>query len=518
MTRRVYAGRIASKGIASGTLWRDADPQLVTARPATTVIAAVAATIRQLTALQRAAGKLGSDILQFQIEMLEDDAFVADLLQSAAAKDARRAIETVMNGQIQHFLKSDAETFAARALDLTDLRDRLLANFAGGRPRERTAGIPEAAILVAEDLTPSRFLELDWSKVKAVAAQAGSAASHVALLARAQSVPMLVGVGKIDPLTTGRSALLDAVSGRLIVDPEPAEVSALASGVDGIVVTDDEALGGALLPGGEPVEVHLSVNALTALDQAPREWFDGIGLVRTELLLRGPEDMLDETYQAESYRRLFAWAGDRPVTIRLFDAGGDKPIPGFSLAGEANPFLGTRGARILARRQDVLETQYAAILAAAAGRSARILIPMLSLPREMVYFRETLQKVALERGLDASQASLGMMVETPSAALEVDKFGADFFSVGTNDLIQYTLAASRDGNALDFGDDVPAAVLELIARVVEHGEQNGADVSLCGDAATSPVQLKQILECGIRSIAVPGKFAPRVKHLIRHGA
>lgn len=517
MTRRVYAGRIASKGIASGTLWRDADPQLAAVRPATTVIAAVAATIRQLTALQRAAGKLGSDILQFQVEMLEDDVFIAELLESAAKKDPRGAIETVMNGQIQHFLSSDAETFAARALDLTDLRDRLLANFAGGRPHPRGAEMPEGAILVAEDLTPSRFLELDWSKVKAVAAQAGSAASHVALLARAQSVPMLVGVGKIDPSMAGRPALLDAVSGKLIVDPEPAELSALAPNSDSVVVADDEALGSAILPGGEQVEVHLSVNALTALDQAPREWFDGIGLVRTELLLRGPEDMLDEDFQADSYRRLFAWAGEHPVTIRVFDAGGDKPIPGFSLTGEPNPFLGTRGARILARRPDVLQTQYAAILKAAAGRLVRILIPMLSLPREMVYFRDMLRKVATEHGLEASRASLGMMVETPSAALEVDKFGADFFSIGTNDLIQYTLAASRDGNALDFGDDVPAAVLELIARVVEHAGRVGADVSLCGDAATSPVQLKRILECGIRSIAIPGKFAPRVKHLIRHG-
>jgi phosphotransferase system enzyme I (PtsI) len=172
---------------------------------------------------------------------------------------------------------------------------------------------------------------------------------------------------------------------------------------------------------------------------------------------------------------------------------------------------------LLAKRPDVLRAQFEAILEAAAGRPVRILIPMLTLPREMAFFREALRCVLDERAVDPASVCLGMMVETPSAALEIGKFDADFFSIGTNDLIQYTLAVSRDSNALDLGEELAPAVIELVSRVADEAKRRGADVTLCGDAATSRVQLKQIFECGIRSVAIPGRFAPRFKHFIRHG-
>jgi phosphotransferase system enzyme I (PtsI) len=516
MTRRVHAGRVASKGVAPGILRRDRPARTAPARPATSLIGAIATTLQQLNSLQGSAGRLGSEILQFQIEMLEDDVFVSELLDRAAElKNAQKAIQAVLNEQIGTLLQSDSETFATRATDLADLRDRLLASF--GQHDEKNDATPGETILLVHDITPSRFLEMDWTKVKGVVAQAGSTASHVALLARSHCVPMLVGIGEVEQSMLERPVLLDAISGRLIVDPEPAELELAAPAIHSVAVSEEEGFGPAILPDGSQFRVNLSVNSLAALDEAPREWFDGIGLVRTELLLRDPEDLVREDAQTETYRRLFDWAEDRPVTIRLFDAGGDKMIRGFSLDGEANAFLGTRGARLLAKRPDVLLKQYRAILAAAAGRPVRILIPMLTLPREMPYFREALQQAIEQRRADPASVSLGMMVETPSAAIEIGKFGADFFAIGTNDLIQYTLAVSRDNNVLDFSDEIAPAVLDLIARVAKEANRRGSDVTLCGDAVTSRVQLKQILECGIRSIAIPGRFAPRFKHFIRHG-
>lgn len=515
MTRRVYAGRVASKGVASGTLYRDRPAPTTTTPPASSVIGAITATLQQLKALQASAGELGSEILQFQVEMLEDDLFVSELLERTRHGDAKTRIAAVLGEHIDKFLQSEAEIFAARATDLADLRDRLLASL--GHRDALDGEAPEGAILLAHDIPPSRFLELDWAKVKGIVAQAGSTASHVALLARSQSVPMVVGVGELEPSALDRPALLDAVAGRLIVNPDPAELHMLVPSVHSVAVRDDEGIGPAMLPDGSQVRINLSVNSLSTLDETPREWFDGVGLVRTELLLRNPADLLNETAQTGLYRPLFEWAEERPVTIRLFDAGGDKAVPGLSLAAEANAFLGTRGARLLARRPDVLLTQYAAILGAAAGRPVRILIPMLTLPKEMPFFRESLRRVVAERRADPASVSLGMMVETPSAALEVGNFGADFFAIGTNDLIQYTLAASRDGDALDFGEELAPAVLHLIRLVVDEAQRHGSDATLCGDAATSLVQLQQIFECGIRSIAIPGRYAPRFKHFIRHG-
>ena len=516
MTRHSYAGRVASNGVVSGTLRRDRPARFAPARAATTVVGAIASTLQQLQALQSSTGDLGSEILQFQVEMLEDDLFVTEILERAAAGNCNKAaIHDVINDQVAAFMESDSETFVARAADLADLRDRLLGAF--GSTAAEAPVWPEDTILLVDDMTPSRFLEMDWNRVRGLVAQSGSSASHVALLARAQSVPMLVGVGEIDPSMLESPALLDAVSGRLVVNPEPAEADRALADLNGPAISEDEGKGLAIAPDGTQIRVNLSVNSLATLEETPRDWFDGIGLVRTELLLPDPDDLLREDVQADIYRRLFDWAGDAPVSIRLFDAGGDKVMPGFSLPDENNAFLGVRGARLLARRPDVLRTQYSAILRAAAGKPVRILVPMLTLPKEMPFFRQSLQEVMDEQGVDPASVMLGMMVETPAAALEVDKFGADFFALGTNDLIQYTLAASRDNDALDFGEEIAPAVLDLIEMVVMEAEARGTEATLCGDAAASRTQLKQIIECGIRSVSIPGRFAPRFKHFIRSG-
>lgn len=518
MNRHAYAGRVASKGVASGILRRGQTSRHGPARPAGSVIGAIGAALQQIGTLQAGSDKLGREILEFQVELLEDDLFVSELLaRGSEMQDARAAIEQVFGEQIESFAQSNSEVFAARAADLIDLRDRLLACFGGEAALDPSWY--EDAILLVDDMPPSQFLEIDWKKARGLAAQSGSTGSHVATLARAQEVPMLVDIGEVDDSMLGRPALLDATAGRLVINPEPAEMGTLrgAGSLDGAAVTEADALGPALLPDGSRVAVNLSLNSLSALDEASPEWFDGIGLVRTELLLPEPTDLLDQAVQTEIYRKLIDWAGERPVTIRLIDAGGDKPIPGFTLPNEKNAFLGVRGARLLARRPDVLRTQYAAAVEAAAGRAVRILIPMLTLPHEMHLFRDMLGEVIAERGADHASVKLGMLVETPAAALRLAEFDADFFAIGTNDLVQYTLATSRDSNALELGDEMAPAVLDLIGMVVREAARRNTDATLCGDIAASPRQLRQAMDHGVRSFAIPGRFAARFKHFIRHG-
>jgi len=513
-----FAGRVASPGVAAGILRRDMPLPPGTGRAANGLVGAIAMALGQLSALQASARGLGSDIVQFQIEMLEDERFVLELLEAAiAGGDAEAAVAAVLGEQIDAFAQSGSETFSARAADLADLRDRLLAALRG--TVRDTAELPEGTILLVEELVPTRFLELDLRKVSGIVDQRGSTASHVALLARSEGIPMLVDTGALDEALEGQAVTLDAATGRLLLGsaPGPAE---LEEGQPP-AIADREGEGAALTPQGRRIAVNLIVNALSVLEEAPPGWFDGIGLVRTELLMHDETVLTGEDAQAALYAPLFDWAQGKPVSIRLFDGGGDKPLPGLSVPREANPFLGVRGARLLMRHPEVVATQLRAILRAAAGRPVRILVPMVTLPAEMEFFRAALASaisaLGADAGPDSRKAMLGMMVETPAAALEPGSFDADFFALGTNDLVQYTLAAARDSDALELGDALPEVVLALIRRVVEHGERSGREVTLCGDVSGRSTQLRQLLDCGVHSFSVPKRFAPQLKHFIRNG-
>lgn len=513
MTR--YAGTVASQGAAYGTLRRDTAPAGRTARPAAGLSGAVVETALQLRALQSSASGLGSDILEFQLALIEDDGLILKLLETAAAEGAERSIEKVFNDEIAGYRKAKSERFAARAADLADLKRRLLSALAGAAAG--ATHYPAGSILIADEMTPSRFLELDRANIAGIVDQKGSAASHVALLARSEGVPMLTAAGPLPAECEGRPALLDANAGELVIDPETAPALRRAGKSPAQDVPDTEGEGPAILTDGAAVEVNLIVNSLASLASAPRTWFDGIGLVRTELLIRDAQDLHDADLQAELYRPLFDWADGRPVTIRLLDGGGDKQVPGFAPPQGQGGFLGVRGARLLIRRSDVLRAQLAAILDAAASRPVRVMVPMVTAPEEMRIFRAEFNRAVEDTGADPATAMLGMMVETPAAALEIAAFDADFFALGTNDLAQYVLAASRGGDVLPAGGETPSPVLRLVRDVVDHAAAAGLPVSLCGDVSASPGSLGRLLGCGVRSFSIPARFAPRLKRFIRTG-
>lgn len=506
MTSARYPARVASPGMAYGTLRRDRSGASQSGEPAAGVVPAILAAATQLRALQVRSSGLGSDILEFQIALLEDDDLVREVLEAAAASgDPAQAVREVLGKRIAQFSGSDSERFAARAVDLADLRDRLLGALEGN-----TGGAddwPEATILLAEDMTPSRFLSLDRANVIGIVDRHGSTASHVALLARSHGMPMLVSAGSIANDCDARPVLLDAEKGELLIEPGPGRLIQPGAHNLASLTPDSEGAGPAITPEGETVRIHLTVNALDTLAHAPAAWFDGIGLVRSELLIRDAHTLRDADAQAELYRPLFAWAGDLPVTIRLLDAGGDKQVPGLPPAGDE------RGARLLMRHADVLAAQLSAILRAADGRAARIMVPMVTRPDEMDFFRAELDRA----GGGHSPALLGMMVETPAAALEIARFDADFYALGTNDLTQYTLAAARESDVAGDFREMASAVVRLVGMVVDHAAATGKPVTVCGDVAPTSAALGRLLEAGVRSLCVPPRLAPRFKQFIRTG-
>jgi phosphotransferase system enzyme I (PtsI) len=229
-----------------------------------------------------------------------------------------------------------------------------------------------------------------------------------------------------------------------------------------------------------------------------------------------------EEAQFRIYARLLAWAAGRPVTIRTLDAGGDKPIPGLTPEGESNPFLGLRGIRLSLARPDVFRPQLRALARAAAVGPLKVMLPMVTVPREVEATRALLAEAVTElaaKGVAATMPRLGMMVEVPAAALNVGAFAVDFYSIGSNDLVQYVTATSRDCAAVaGLHDPLDPAVLELIARVVAHGAATGREVGLCGDMASDPRYLPALLDRGLTSISVaPARLAKVKAQIARHG-
>ncbi len=515
MARAEVRGVPAAPGIAIGTVARLG---AVTARrrvagapaqEAAALVFAISAAIGELTALAGATGSDAAGIVEFQVAMLQDPALRAPALDAIAAfVPADAAWAEALARQVADYEAAEDAYFRARAADLRDLAQRVLRHLGAATALPE---VPPGAILLAEDLTPSLFLQSDW-RGGGIALAAGSPASHVAMLARARGVPMVVGLGMVEA-TAGEAAVLDGGAGLLLLGPDDADRSRLAAPP----APDRSALlhRPAVTAAGRKVAVLLNVSDPGELDELDPAMCDGVGLVRTELLFAaGPPD---EDTQVRAYRRFLDWAGGRPVTIRTLDAGGDKPVPGLSVAGEADPFLGQRGLRLSLARPEVFTVQLRALVRAAAHGTLHIMLPMVTVPEELQAARALLAEAAADIGRPAPP--LGIMVEVPAAALAIGRFDAAFFAIGTNDLVQYVTASARDIAAVaPLADPRNPAVLRLIAEVAVHGARTGREVSVCGDAAGDPALVPLLLDAGIARLSMAPNAVGEVKAAIAaHG-
>lgn len=518
-----HSGRAAAPGLAIGKLFRL--PDLGAARrnkgtpvsETTALRSAIAAAIGDIEDLQAQAEGDAVEILEFQVAMLGDDALseaaFAAIGDGAAAE---AAWQSALDAQIADYSTAEDEYFRARAGDLADMRDRVLGHLLGSA----SVTPPPGAIVLAPDLAPSRFLAWDWSKGGGIVLSGGSPTSHVAMLARARGVPMVVGLQLSGD--EGSAVLVDGESGRVRVSPGDAEIAeferrranARAEAAEWQRYLNKPAATAT----GERVLTQINVADPAELDTLDPNICDGIGLVRTEFLFHDQARLPDEDQQYAVYRRIVDWAKGRPVTIRTLDAGGDKPIAGLTIDNESNPFLGVRGIRLSLARPEIFRVQLRALARAAASGPLKVMLPMVTVPEEVTAAAELLQQevTALEKaGIPCRQPALGIMVEVPAAALTVDRFPAAFFSIGSNDLTQYVTAAARDITAVAaLADAGNPAVLSLVARVAAFGRASGREVSLCGDAGGDPKLIPHLLDAGMRNLSMAPVLLARAKATI----
>jgi phosphotransferase system enzyme I (PtsI) len=510
-SRSSAKGTVASIGYASGPLFEidlpaisyagsgNADTEGKRLRQALETAAAEIATLVKAESEQEAG------ILEFQQAMIEDETLSAPALATiASGTDAAAAWSAALATEIAGYETSDNAYFRARSADLVDIRDRVLHILSGTKATSAPAG----AILFGRDLTPTQFLSTDWKGGGAIVLREGSPASHVAMLARARGVPMIVGIGTVEAANDD-VVLVDAEHGKVTVLPDTDDrheflkasteyrllMASARTLLDKPSVTADNV----------PVEVFVNIAEPADVDHLDVTHCDGVGLMRTEFLYgRG---LPDEETQLAAYRKVLEWARGKPVTVRTVDAGGDKPVPGFTIE-ETNPFLGLRGIRLCLERPDIFRIQIRALLRAAPAGNLKVMFPMISLAAEYHAAKSMFVAEANELGLPVPP--LGIMVEVPAVAIAPEPFvDVAFASIGSNDLTQYVMAAARDNGAVAaLNDPRHAAVLSLIRGVAVFGKANGIPVSLCGDAGGDPAVIPHLLHAGLRQLSVaPAQLA-----------
>lgn len=455
---------------------------------------------------QEAAG-----MIEFQLAMIEDDELTGPVRDRiTAGASALRAWNDVLRAEIEDYEAAADEYFRGRVVDLEDIRERVVRHLTGRM--EQT--IPTDCVVVAEDITPSTFLSTTWG-CGGVALTRGSRSSHVALLARSRQIPMVVGLEAM-PRPVDNEVFLDADNGALILNAAGSERLDLLRRMDSIAQRRREADAWLdreiVLANGESIRVLVNIAEPGELDNINPAHCDGIGLVRTEFLFHGRDVLPDEETQFVEYRRIVTWADGKPVTFRTLDAGGDKPVAGLTEADERNPFLGVRGIRISLNHPDVFRVQLRALLRVSALGPVKIMLPMVTVAEEVDAARRLLRaerKALSDLGVAAGDPEFGIMVEVPSAAIAIESFDTDFYSIGSNDLIQYVTACSRESSGLEHlarGDN--PAVLDLIAKVVSHGRSGGREVSLCGEMAGETRYIGLLVALGLRTFSVsPGGLA-----------
>lgn len=414
------------------------------------------------------------------------------------------------------------QLLAERALDLKDIGQRVLKLILGVQDGHWV--LPEQAILIADQLTPSQTASLDTGKVSGFATVGGGATSHVAILARAFGLPALCGLpAEVLAVASGTQVLLDADRGELQLEPALADIEKLQARRQQQLQQrqreSEQALQAACTRDGHHFEVTANVASLAEVMQALELGAEGVGLLRSEFLYLDRSHAPSHDEQSVTYQGIAqALGAGRNLVVRTLDVGGDKPLAYVPMDSEANPFLGMRGIRLCLERPELLRQQLRAILACAGQTRLHIMLPMITELSELRQARQWLEEEALALGL-SELPKLGIMIEVPAAALMADLFApeVDFFSIGTNDLTQYTLAMDRDHPRLaSQADGLHPAVLRLIAGTVKAAHDHGKWVGVCGALASETLAVPVLLGLGVDELSVSVPLIPAIKAAVRN--
>ncbi len=479
--------------------------------------------------LQRA-GEEESRIFDAQIMMAEDEEFLlavehlirTNLLSAETAYEFKSLELRNLWGNTGNARLRD------RLVDLTAVQVRMLARLMGQGGDPLWVGNPaDRVIAVAHELAPGLTVQLDRESVVGLVSVEGTRTSHAAILAHSLGIPAVMGVsGALDRIQDGQMLLLDGHSGTVLIDPTPSELEQarirLSRRQRLELSMDTEVRGPVVTPDGHRIRVMGNVDLPEEIEAAQRHGAEGVGLLRTEFLLTGRTALPTETEQRDYYRRVADAFHPGGVVVRTFDLGGDKFPAAFQSSPEANPFLGWRAIRVCLDHPDLLRTQIRAVLRAAVGRDLQLMLPLITTVEEVESARAIMQQesaaLQAEGVRAAASVPLGVMVETPAAVLIADRLAAvsEFFSVGTNDLTQYTLAVDR-GNARLASRFMPhhPAIVRQLRQVADVAREAGIPASICGEMASDPLSAVLLMGLGFEILSVSPHDLPRVKWIVR---
>ena len=538
--RQTFTGIAASPGLVIGTLVAAEQGSMeVEDRPgpvgaeAAALDDALTAAHVQLQALVTGARQRGATeqaaIFGAHLELLGDAALVREVSRTVVqGHGAAWAWKARLAERVAAQRALPDATLAARAADLQDVGDRVLRHLLGrGGDEPGAHALPDDAILVADDLAPSVTAQIDTSKVRGFCTARGGPTAHTAILARALGLPAVVAAGPgvlsaLDPAVNphGHKAILDGYRGRLYLAPSETALLQAQDMMTRLAQRQAEEARSRLEPAtttdGHRIEIAANVNRADQALKALEAGAESVGLMRTEFLFLERDHVPDEDEQFAVYRDMVLALQGKPLIVRTLDIGGDKQVPHLALPVEENPFLGIRGARLCLRRDDLLVPQVRALYRAAQHGPLSIMFPMISTVEEVTALRERLETVRLEVG--GPVCPIGIMIEVPSAALIADRLAAhvDFFSIGTNDLTQYTLAVDRQHPELaGMADSLHPAVLRLVERTVAGARKHGRWVGVCGGLAGEPLGAALLAGLGVHELSMSTGDITTIKALLR---
>ena len=489
-------------------------------------VEAVVARLSETAERLRAAGSEDeAAIFEAHVEFADDPELTSSVEERVRdLQSPEAAVLAVGEEYAGVFVAMEDEYMAARADDVRDVASQIAAELMG-RAAEGLEALETPSVVVARNLAPSDTARIPKGKALAFVTAEGSKTSHVSIMARSMGIPAVVGVGAaLEGLLDARTVAVDGGEGYAIADPDPGTISAFESRAEEMAAEsaalDEYRHVEARTRDGRRIEVAANLGSASEAEDALEWGAEGVGLFRTEFLFMERPELPSEDEQYEVYGAVARAFGDKPVVIRTLDVGGDKDLPGVDQAAEDNPFLGWRGIRMSLDTPALFKPQLRAILRAGSLGNLKVMFPMVVDVEELRAAKTVLAECAGElksEGVQTGEVEVGVMIETPAAAICARDLTPEvsFFSIGTNDLIQYALAADRGNERLRHlqSADHPA-VLELIRMTCEAARESGIWVGVCGEAAADPALIPRLLELGVTELSMSAPSIPRAKKLV----
>lgn len=474
----------------------------------------------------REVGEASAAIFEVHQMMLEDDDYLEAIQNTIRTEqvNAEYAVATTGDNFAEMFASMDDDYMKARSADIKDISERLVRNLSGQEDADLSS--IEPSVIVADDLSPSETVQMDKDKILAFVTVHGSTNSHTAILARMMNIPALIGVPmELEELKTGMTAVIDGFAGTVTFDPdedtkaeteqkmkEEAEKLRLLQELKGKEnVTLD----------GHKINIYANIGSVGDIGYVLENDAGGIGLFRSEFLYLGRNDFPTEEEQFQAYKQAVQMMAGKKVIIRTLDIGADKQVDYFNLGNEDNPALGYRAIRICLTQKDIFKTQLRALLRAAVYGNLSIMYPMITSTEEVKKIYEIVAEVEAELKEQEIQYKIpeqGIMIETPAAAIISDRLAemVDFFSIGTNDLTQYTLAIDRQNEKLDeFYNPHHEAILRMIQMVVDNAHKCGKWAGICGELGADPTLTEQFVRMGVDELSVAPSMVLKLRKIVR---